>query len=1281
MGLFNHEAANRAVDTSGAPVGNAVRKIYPKGAVSNAPAYQDPDLTIMRVSDMKSDSAGYFDLCYIQDGEYRVEIESPQGEVLYSAEGVIVGSHLRTQELDEYTSTDQLQGDVFLSYGEETGRYTVRPGQKIVICSTDIQYKVMPEDESAPHLVSAGGVRFCQTGTRYTDLNCFEQAVARGESFSAGTMAFVGGTIFTFDDDGNTTLPGLPGWRRVVAPENDAHLTQSKAKTDLLTVSQSVNLDVIPALVAGSHTYDSVSAGLAGTSDGETFFVATGPGLQVYRNDSGAGSFLGWYGDVLFDDVASLSATTDLLPEGVIVRTRQEGHAYKVAASGASDHHVTFGPNKLYVLPQGGEYHLAAWNVEGTGASNDQDAFEAALEQAMADDLPLVLSQKEILLDGNNIFADLPEGKRLLLRSPCGTTVRTTNMNLKFRGAAARFTEDLAADVARYGTQVTVSDTTGIKHGDLVYFVNTQARIDSNWNYAKYCIRRVQAVIDGTTIELDQPMDMHFHRWEGNRNGRTVTAITQANPGVVTAPGFSLDEGDHIRLDFIEGMTELAGNVYRVGPVSGNSFDLHDENGNPVDTSAFGAYVADSAEVFEQGQTTVTIRPRALIDLDNINFLVGVNKVAISGIDVSTGQITTAAAHGLSTGDIINFQGVGGTTELNDQDYEVVRLSDTLFTLRDFDNIAIDTTGMTPYTGGGYIHSSAGDYSSTITFDYISGSVRRCSFVGAIPGWLPGTVDTVRVTASDGVDFDLCHFERGRYCPLIQAGARNTKVRRSTVSKIRHIDIAGWAQDTLIEDVTGNDTDGIIESHPNIRPVWRRIRDSVRHSLNSAIDIRGVGEIVEDCKSWSTSGINVGTQEFTPVRAYEDWTASFTRRITGFESRTGCISAANFSPMIVERCDVPYISAGGTAPVYVDDHTKISAPQDRSVETAFSQIVMPHRVDLPKTTVYASERRRATITDITQANPAVVTATAHGFETGDLIVFEDMTGMDELYGKNHTVTVIDQDSFSINRNATGYGAYISGGTAWADAPIRDISGITQANPGVVTAAGHGFSDGDVVWLSGVSGMTAINQGYYIVAGATTDTFALTDLDGADVDTTGYTAYSSGGKVTRQALYDTIDLATKPNVGLGGVALTSTRLYAETAHSGTTVEVPCNLRVHAPGAVKNENYHVQIVLKAMTRGGYAESRYNVIMEERNNAAAYNFAAFAENDGMGGSSVYLKGISIRALSRVDDEGEGSTTQALKPEVNERWGIAGLIVVELDSSSDFVLSLDVDLDVRTI
>ena len=76
-------------------------------------------------------------------------------------------------------------------------------------------------------------------------------------------------------------------------------------------------------------------------------------------------------------------------------------------------------------------------------------------------------------------------------------------------------------------------------------------------------------------------------------------------------------------------------------------------------------------------------------------------------------------------------------------------------------------------------------------------------------------------------------------------------------------------------------------------------------------------------------------------------------------------------------------------------------------------------------------------------------------------------------------------------------------------------GITQANPGVVTAASHGYSNGDDVIITGVVGMTEVNGKTYRVANATANTFALTDpANGNNVDTSGYTAYASGGSVKR-----------------------------------------------------------------------------------------------------------------------------------------------------------------------
>ena len=75
---------------------------------------------------------------------------------------------------------------------------------------------------------------------------------------------------------------------------------------------------------------------------------------------------------------------------------------------------------------------------------------------------------------------------------------------------------------------------------------------------------------------------------------------------------------------------------------------------------------------------------------------------------------------------------------------------------------------------------------------------------------------------------------------------------------------------------------------------------------------------------------------------------------------------------------------------------------------------------------------------------------------------------------------------------------------------KTISGITQANPAVVTATSHGYDNGDEVVITGVSGMTEVNGKRFLVADKTTNTFELQDKDAVDINSTGFTAYSSGG---------------------------------------------------------------------------------------------------------------------------------------------------------------------------
>ena len=79
---------------------------------------------------------------------------------------------------------------------------------------------------------------------------------------------------------------------------------------------------------------------------------------------------------------------------------------------------------------------------------------------------------------------------------------------------------------------------------------------------------------------------------------------------------------------------------------------------------------------------------------------------------------------------------------------------------------------------------------------------------------------------------------------------------------------------------------------------------------------------------------------------------------------------------------------------------------------------------------------------------------------------------------------------------------------------KTISAATGANPCVVTATSHGYSDGDFILIQAVVGMTELNGRRYKVANKTTNTFELQDEDGTNINSSAFTAYSSAGTASR-----------------------------------------------------------------------------------------------------------------------------------------------------------------------
>ena len=111
------------------------------------------------------------------------------------------------------------------------------------------------------------------------------------------------------------------------------------------------------------------------------------------------------------------------------------------------------------------------------------------------------------------------------------------------------------------------------------------------------------------------------------------------------------------------------------------------------------------------------------------------------------------------------------------------------------------------------------------------------------------------------------------------------------------------------------------------------------------------------------------------------------------------------------------------------------------------------------------------------------------------------------------------------------------GASWTIGASKVITGITRASPGVITSTSHGFLTNDYVWISGVLGMTQVNDRAYRVQRINNNTFSLQSWNGsswAAVNTTsgnGYSSYTAGGLIRKCQVSDCSIVVTSANHGL------------------------------------------------------------------------------------------------------------------------------------------------------
>jgi Flp pilus assembly protein TadG len=88
--------------------------------------------------------------------------------------------------------------------------------------------------------------------------------------------------------------------------------------------------------------------------------------------------------------------------------------------------------------------------------------------------------------------------------------------------------------------------------------------------------------------------------------------------------------------------------------------------------------------------------------------------------------------------------------------------------------------------------------------------------------------------------------------------------------------------------------------------------------------------------------------------------------------------------------------------------------------------------------------------------------------------------------------------------------------AWQNgATSTNISAATKASPVVITSNNHGLNTGDTIWISGVSGMTQINNRAFLVSKVDNNKIQLRDpVTNANINGSSYSTYTSGGTIRR-----------------------------------------------------------------------------------------------------------------------------------------------------------------------
>lgn len=653
---------------------------------------------------------------------------------------------------------------------------------------------------------------------------------------------------------------------------------------------------------------------------------------------------------------------------------------------------------------------------------------------------------------------------------------------------------------------------------------------------------------------------------------KNISNITQANPAVVTSNSHGYSNGDRVILSGIFGMVELNNREFQVAGVTTNTFQLQSTIGVNINSISYGSYVSGGtiAKVYEivtpypeadifnlritqsadilyitnpsyqprklsrTGHTNWTLDKMNILDgpylVTNSNNKLNVTNNAQSGdvtltfgptltvggaINNGSGliRVSVTTPHFKNDGDKVYIQNVTGTTEANGT-----------WTVTVVDTVTVDLRGsvfVNAYISGGSMNPAI----------FTSGDIGRLIRIKVSTSWGYAQITSITnpavVHAAGKKEFDstgtTTNFRLGIWSdilgwPAVTVFHEDRLFFAGGTSTPQRLDGSNSGD---YENFAPTDTDGTVKSS-----------NAVSFSFNSN-DVNLVRWITSDEKGLlaGTIGGEWVTKASSQTEALSP-TNIQAKRATFFGSQ-------NVQPVQSGKATL-FLQRGGKKLREMNYYFDVDGFRSQDL-TQLSEHITAEGITqltyqkLPLSIVWGVRQDGVLVGMTYERDPDSLKVGWHRHEIGGSgdssgsiaaaesvsvipsidTTYEDLWIVMKRYVNGETKRYIEYVSKIFEDTDEQQDAFFVDSGLTYDIPLT-ITAATQANPVQITVASHGLSNGNKVLIQDVSGMTELNTNTYIVSGATTNTFTLTNKNGGtgNVNGSAFNAYISGGAVRK-----------------------------------------------------------------------------------------------------------------------------------------------------------------------